>query len=143
LERGLCARDIELVIVFLKTLFGTLFGALGAGDVYLRRIFGAAGENGDVFFLDDEETGAGGDMRVGAVGQSQAEVAGLERENERGVAGENLEDAFLSGRDDETRFLAQELALEREDFELERFVGHYAFFIFSALSRASSMAPTM
>ena len=73
----------------------------------------------------------------------QAHDAGFQRKHKRRVPWQDFKHTFLTGRNDKPDQLAQTGFLEREDLELKcLFAGHQAF-IFSALARASSIAPTM
>ena len=71
-----------------------------------------------------------------------AELSGSEAREQRRVVRQDPEVTLATGRDDHVHVVLVDLALRRDDLDVQR---HQAFSlaILSAFSRASSIAPTM
>src|SRR5262249_48607007 len=126
----------------LHLLLGLRALALGRGGVDLAGALRRVGEHRDPIVEDLGE--ARGD-RIGARAPAAlvGEDAGLQERDERRVSWQDAEVALGAGQLHLVRLGLDDLALRRDDDELERHPPYATFASCAAFSRASSIVPTM
>jgi hypothetical protein len=125
-DRGAAPVDVGIVLRRCEALFGAVVGFFGAFDINLAGAFRGLGEHGDAFAQNFRKAADDRD-RIGlrAALRAKRQFADAELGDQRSVARQNAQLAVRAGKRHFRDGFAQELALRRNDDQLDGISSHF------------------